>query len=484
VDEFKLFNDKYGHEAGDSLMRIFAEKLRKYKEINNCKTLVFSRMGGDEFAIFIGDIKSMERLKQFNKDLHAMMTNIELPNGTTYPCTVSIGISVEEKAKTSFAEMYKKTEQSLFDAKQTGKNNSKIYQEEKTHFKRMKKSLLIVDDDAEVRNELRALFEGECDIIEATDGVQAISIVSKQTEEIAPMLIDYDIPGLDGLAVLEHMRKNNYLKRIPVILIADENNVEICKTCYANGVTDIIMKPFEPFLVRSRVNNNMDLYYHKNNLEILVQEQTERINEQNLRTINTLGTVVEFRNMESGLHIMRVREFTRLLLKQVAVDCPEYGLDSARIKMIAEASPLHDVGKIAISDTILLKPGRLTAEEFEVMKTHTTKGYDIIKNMTDMDDGEYLQCCAEIARSHHEKYDGKGYPDGLKGDEIPISAQIVSVADVYDALISERCYKKAYLKNVAFEMILRGECGVFNPKIMESFAKLKDEFEMLADKLQ
>jgi putative two-component system response regulator len=179
-----------------------------------------------------------------------------------------------------------------------------------------------------------------------------------------------------------------------------------------------------------------------------------------------------------------VREFTRLLLKQVAVDCPEYGLDSARIKMIAEASPLHDVGKIAISDTILLKPGRLTTEEFEVMKTHTTKGYDIIKNMTDMDDGEYLQCCAEIARSHHEKYDGKGYPDGLKGDEIPISAQIVSVADVYDALISERCYKKAYLKNVAFEMILRGECGVFNPKIMESFAKLKDEFEMLADKLQ
>ncbi len=484
VDEFKQFNDKHGHNAGDMIMKIFAGKLNEYRNKHNSKTMLFARMGGDEFAVFLGDIKSVERLKMFDKELHTMLTDIKLPTGVAYSCTVSVGISIEEKVKTSFAELYKKAEQALFDAKQTGKNNTKIFQEEQTHFKRMKKSLLIVDDDENVRKTLSAMFEGECDILEASDGIQAVNIIRKKRDDIAAMLIDYDIPGMDGLAVLAYMRKNNFLKTIPVILIADENNVEICKTCYANGVSDVILKPFEPFLVRSRVNNTMDLYYHKNNLEILVQEQTERINEQNLRTINTLGTVVEFRNMESGTHIMRVREFTRLLLKQVAVDCPEYGLDSARIKMIAEASPLHDVGKIAISDTILLKPGRLTAEEFEVMKTHTTKGYDIVKHMTDMDDPEYMNCCAEIARSHHEKYDGKGYPDGLKGDDIPISAQIVSVADVYDALISERCYKKAYVKSVAFDMILNGECGAYNPKIMKSFKKLKDEFETLADKLQ
>lgn len=214
----------------------------------------------------------------------------------------------------------------------------------------------------------------------------------------------------------------------------------------------------------------------------VLQLQAERLHQSNEKIIDILGTVVEYRNLESGEHINRVKGFTKILAAKLMEEYPEYGLTPVSVDMISSASALHDIGKIAIPDHILLKPGRLTAEEFEYMKSHTTRGCDILKSIEGVWDDSYGKLSYEICRHHHERYDGKGYPDSLKGEEIPIAAQIVSVADVYDALVTERVYKSAYSKDEAFHMIINGECGMFSPKLLECFRHVRKDFEALADK--
>lgn len=243
--------------------------------------------------------------------------------------------------------------------------------------------------------------------------------------------------------------------------------------------------PIDTYSFSSRLNNIIDLYKHKNALEEKTMRQTRKIQRLNEKIIESLGNVVEFRDVESGAHIKRVKFFTKILAECAKEECPEYGLTQNDIDMIVQASPLHDVGKISISDTILLKPGKLTPEEFEIMKTHTTKGYDIILRIfNDEGEEEYMQYCSQIARYHHEKFDGGGYPEGLTGDEIPIGAQLVSLADVYDALISKRCYKPSFSYDTAYQMILDGKCGIFNPRLLQCFIKKKNELEAMAEQFK
>lgn len=234
----------------------------------------------------------------------------------------------------------------------------------------------------------------------------------------------------------------------------------------------------------SRTNDKDIACYSKRHLEELVKLQTSVLRMQalelqrmNERIIETLSNVVEFRNLESGDHVKRVKRFTNILARHVAQTCSEYGLDDESVAVITAAAAMHDVGKIAISDTILLKPGRLTEQEFEIMKTHTTKGCEILDMLGDIQQGEYGRASYDICRYHHERYDGGGYPEGLKGEAIPIAAQIVSVADVYDALVSERCYKSAYSPKKAYDMIMRGECGQFSPKLLSCLTRAREEFE-------
>lgn len=354
----------------------------------------------------------------------------------------------------------------------------------------MRKTILIVDDMEVNRKLLSKLFMNEYQIMEADNGQDAIRLINENREEIAVVLLDIIMPKVDGFGVLDAMGEADLLSTIPVVLITGDASTESKHKGYDIGVSDIIQKPFDSYLVKKRVNNLVDLYDHKNRLEGLLDEQiaevraqNKKLNEMYARIIDTLGTIVEFRNLESGMHILRVREFTKILLKYLVKFYPEYQMSAARQELIGRASALHDVGKIAIPDTILLKPAKLTEEEFRIMKCHTTKGSDIIEQVFAEDDSEYLTCCREIARSHHEKYDGKGYPDGLKGDEIPIAAQVVSIADVYDALISERVYKRAYTKSEAYDMNLHGECGVFNPKLIECFKMAILDMERKADEL-
>lgn len=341
----------------------------------------------------------------------------------------------------------------------------------------MKGTILIVDDEEVNRIILKEMFKEDYNILEATDGVEAIKIIEERNEELKIVLLDIIMPNMNGFGVLEYMKKNAYMNCIPVILITGDTSIESEIKGYDMGVVEVIEKPFDAYIIRKRINNTIDLFMHKNHLEKMVTAQTEKLQKTHSMIIDTLSTVVEFRSLESAKHIHRIKYFVRILLEFVYRYNKEYGLTREEIDIIVEASSMHDIGKIAIPDSILLKPCKFTGEEFEIMKTHTTRGCEIVKSFSFVENKKFYDYCYDISRHHHEKYDGNGYPDGLKGEEISIAAQVVSLADVYDALVSERIYKPAYSKEEAFNMIMKGECGVFSPKLMTCFALARTQFE-------
>lgn len=358
----------------------------------------------------------------------------------------------------------------------------------------MKDKVLVVDDVKINREMLAEMLEDEYDVEQAESGMKALKILKERYEEFVVVLLDLLMPKVDGFAVLEVMRNQKWLEKTPVIVISVENSREAEKHSLGLGASDFIRKPLDEYLVKRRVKNMADLCSYKRSLEKEVKSQTEtlrkqnkllqlqaeKIKESNTKIIDILGNVVEQRNLESGEHIKRVKEFTRILALEVMKEYPEYGLTDEKVELIASASALHDVGKIAIPDNILLKPGKLTDDEYEYMKSHAARGAEIIQSIEGAWDKDYGTVCYEICRHHHERWDGRGYPDALKGEDIPLSAQIVSIADVYDALVSERVYKEAYSPEQAFHMIISGECGVFNPRLLECFRRVKKEFEQVA----
>lgn len=358
----------------------------------------------------------------------------------------------------------------------------------------MRNTILVVDDMEFNRLILAEILQDEYDVIQAENGKQALEIIRNRHSELVLLLLDLLMPEMDGFEVLKILKSPEWesrMEQIPVLIISSENSVNVERQCFDYGISDFIRKPFDNVLVKKRVKNIVDLFLYKSELEAKVARQTRalqnqyelllkqanRLQESNDKIIDVLGTVVEYRNLESGEHIKRVRDFTRILARQMMMDYPEYGLTPARVETIASASALHDIGKIAIPDHILLKPGRLTDEEFECMKNHTTCGCELLNTIRDIWEDDYGEISYEICRYHHERYDGNGYPDGLKEDEIPVSAQIVSLADVYDALSSKRIYKEAYSKDVTYQMIIGGKCGVFSPKLLRCFKEVRTEFE-------
>lgn len=351
----------------------------------------------------------------------------------------------------------------------------------------LRDTILVVDDMEVNRYILAELFSRKYRIIEAANGIEALNAVRSESKRLAVILLDIVMPEMSGIDVFKELSKDGFTKDIPVIFVTGQNSSDVERTGYSLGVADIIQKPFDVNIVYRRVRNIIDLYEHQNNLEQLVNAQTAQILEKdkklrefNDQIIDTLSSVVEFRDSESGGHIQRIKGFTKILLEKVTQMYPERGFTEEQIDMITKAAAMHDIGKIAIPDSILLKPGRLTNEEFDVMKTHTTKGCDILKHVSFIDNEEFYRYCYNICRHHHEKYDGRGYPDGLKGDEIPLEAQIVSIADIYDALVSVRVYKAAYTYDEAYNMILNGECGQFSDMMMDCFKAVKKDFENLA----
>lgn len=360
----------------------------------------------------------------------------------------------------------------------------------------MRNKILVVDDVDINREILRSILEDEYTVLEAENGKQALEIVDLEANDMAAILLDLVMPEMDGMQVLEELNRRGVVGKVPVLVISVDHTVEVQKHCFELGISDFIAKPFNNAIIKQRVKNTVEFFDYKLKLEDKVagqttvlrkayrtlQVQAEHLQKKNQQIIEMLGTVVEYRSTESGEHIQRVKGYTRILAEAVMEDYPEYGLTKEKINIIESVSALHDIGKISIPDRILLKPGRLTAEEFEYMKSHTIRGCELLDSIKEDWNDDIMKYAYEICRYHHERYDGKGYPDGLVGDQIPICAQLVSVADVYDALVNERCYKDAFSKEEAYRMIITGECGVFSPKLMESFRKVRPLFEKLADK--
>jgi len=327
---------------------------------------------------------------------------------------------------------------------------------------------------------LRTIFEKDYNLLEAENGEQAIMLVKQYHAQIAAMLLDIVMPEKNGYQVMDEVGRMGFLPEFPIVVITAENTSESEVRAFDLGASDMIVKPFEPHVVKRRVQNNIELNLHKQNQDELIEEQASKLRESNAVMIDALSSIIEYRSVETGRHIQRIRMFTKILLEDVASSYPEFMLDKRKIEIIVSASSMHDIGKIAIPDAILNKPGRLTTEEFDIMKTHSIKGCEMIASLSRMTDKEYLLFAYNICRYHHERWDGAGYPDGLKGDNIPVCAQVVGVADCYDALTTDRVYRKAIPTAQAINMILNGECGIFSPKLLESLKNVQGMFAQLS----
>lgn len=355
----------------------------------------------------------------------------------------------------------------------------------------MRRSILIVDDDELNRELLSQMFEDKYSILMAEDGQQAIMQLEMHMDDIAVVLLDLIMPVLNGYQVLKVLNSRNILAEIPVVLITANSDEQTEFSCYSLGASAVISKPFVAQTVRQRVTNIIDLHRNADALAKKVEQQRERLFEQrrkmeifNEKLIDVVSNIVEFRDLESGAHVKRVKGLTGIMAEKYMELYPESGLTRDKINVYVRASALHDIGKISIPDSILLKPGRLTDEERAIMEKHTTRGCEILKLMDVVQDDEHMQAAYEICRHHHERYDGNGYPDKLAGDDIPLSAQLVSIVDVYDALMSKRVYKAAYGEEETYDMIVGGKCGVFSPKILKCFELARGEMLEAFDSLK
>ena len=341
----------------------------------------------------------------------------------------------------------------------------------------IKQQILIVDDSGLNREILSEMLHSDFRILEAENGKECIAQLEQYGTGIALVLLDIVMPVMNGFEVLEYMTRNHWIEEVPVIMISSENSEPYIRKAYELGVSDYISRPFDAKVVFQRVFNTIKLYAKQHRLIKLVTSQIYEKEKNNRIMVGILSQIMEFRNGESGLHVSHINRLTDLLLERLTQKTSQYHLSRPDRELIATASALHDIGKIGIDEKILNKPGRLTTEEFEIMKTHTVIGASMLKHLTAYQNEPIVKIAYQICRWHHERYDGKGYPDGLKGEEIPIAAQVVSIVDVYDALVSPRVYKKAFPHEQAMRMIMNGECGTFNPLLLECLIEIQDRIQ-------
>ena len=354
--------------------------------------------------------------------------------------------------------------------------------------------ILIVDAKKNNRKTLAGILQGQHEIVEADSGIDAWERIRKERKSLNVVLMNLTLPELDGFQIIDNMKQSRIIDTLPVVVISEERQSEVEGKCLELGAADYFSQPFNDLVVKNRVDNLINYYTHKKQLEEkvenqmitlrkqykVIQVQADKLQKKNDEMIEVVSNVAEYRSLESGSHLRRVKRYTRILGEYVKENYPEYGITNELLDIIVSASALHDIGKVAIPDSILLNPGRLSDDEFDYLRSHTIRGYELLDDFKKVWSEEYIRVGKEICRSHHERYDGKGYPDGLVGDEIPIAAQLVSIVDVYDAMTNERFYKGALAIERVFYMITNGECGVFSPKLLEAFRKVKPKFEEMA----
>ena len=465
MDYLKVYNDTYGHRAGDHALEMMVNVIRQ----NIRKTDSLIRYGGDEFLLILPEISKEsfnEKLKKIQEKIH----DTAIADCGNLRLSVSIGGVITRDGES--------IEEAVLRADRLTEEKTEYLDETMREYLRtqtIKPKILIVDDSDMNREILTEILKQDYELLEAENGEVALRMLEQYGTGIALVMLDLVMPKMDGFQVLMVMNERRLLEDIPVIMISSEDSGKYISEAYGFGVSDYIRRPFDARVVYQRVLNTIKLYSKQRRLLRLVTYQIQEKERSNRIMIGILSQIVEFRNSESGPHVIHLNIMSRLLLEQLIKKKNKYHLSWQEIGLIATASALHDIGKINIDEKILNKPGKLTKEEFEIMKTHTTIGAAMIGKIDLYHSERLVQLAYEICRWHHERWDGKGYPDGLKGDEIPISAQVVSVADVYDALVSERIYKKAYPHEVAIQMILNGECGNFNPLLLECMLDIQDE---------
>ena len=467
LDDFRVFNDTCGRHAGDLALGAVAAAIRS--GIRSTDELV--RYGCDKFVVVMPNVPSDDfarRLRHVSDAVHATIVpgheHVSLTacvggvriNGETVDEGVSRAIQLLSHAKAKPGTVVTDT-----DAIET--------------FQSQKPSILIVDDSEMNRIILNEMLKDEYRILEADNGRMALDMVDRYGDELSLVLLDIVMPGMNGFEVLSDLSRRSAMDNLPVIMISSEDSDDVVLRAYELGASDYISRPFAARVVRRRVSNTIRLYAKQRRLtNLLAQQYNERVKNSRM-LIDIMAGVMELRNGESGRHVTNIEKLTELLLGCLVQRSDKFSLDNEARSTIALASALHDIGKMSIDDAILNKPGRLTPEEFEIMKTHTTIGADMLRELGRHHAGNALLDYAyQIARWHHERWDGKGYPDGLKGDDIPIAAQVVSVADVYDALTSVRVYKDAIPHQEAIQMILDGKCGTFNPLLLDCLLEVQD----------
>lgn len=359
-------------------------------------------------------------------------------------------------------------------------------------------TILIVEEDKTSREGLTGIFQDKYKILEAPDGKEGLMLLRSNLASLAAVLVNISIVVKDDFRVFDRLREKKILSTIPFIVLTSDKSFHLEKKVFEYGVVSHIRSPYPLDAVRPLVDNVIELFQNKVRTEIMLKHQSEKLYKQNnlLKAmlekqkhvneilVSSLSNIVEFRNLESEQHIKRIQELCICLGTNVMKLYPEYELTPEKLELIGWASSLHDIGKIVIPDHIILKAGKLTDDEYEVIKSHTTKGAEIIEKVIKLENRAFCNYAYDIARHHHEKYDGNGYPDGLKGEEISIAAQIVSLVDVYDALTSKRVYKAAYDTDKAYQMIINGQSGAFSPKLLQAFTESREEFETIVKKFK
>ena len=468
LDDFKLYNDTYGHSAGDMVLYTVVDVIRK----NIRKSDKLIRFGGDEFLLIMPNIDEdtfTQKLEIIQEKVHAERihgySNLRL--SISAGGVMCIGEPIEAAVERADKLMYQaKINKNRVITEREAQEGQDVFDKQK---------ILIADDSEMNRMLLAEMLNNEFEIIEAVNGEECLKKLQRYGKEISVVLLDIMMPVMDGFEVLTYMNKSRWIEDIPVIMISSEESVTYIRRAFEFGASDYIKRPFDGKVVYQRVFNTIKLYAKQRRLISLVSDQIHEKEKSNQMMVQLLSQIVEFRNGESGLHVLHIQTLTELLLERLVQKTDKYPLSSDDCYLISTASAVHDIGKIAIDEKILNKPGKLTKEEFEIMKQHTLIGAEMIDKMEQFKNEPLIQTAYEICRWHHERYDGRGYPDGLKGENIPISAQVVALSDVYDALVSERVYKSAYTHEEAMRMILNGECGTFQPLLLECLEEIQNK---------